>query len=101
MHRSVFCYHHARAQAPARPHEVRIAMPETLDSENIPAVLHQVMNAIGDGTISNRRAGLLLYSIQMSMGQTSPLPDPQFSTKESVLEEIREFTASLFQPASH
>lgn len=99
MRRSVFCYHHAHTQAPARPHEVRIAMPETLTSENVPAVIRQILNAICDGTISNRRAGVLLYSIQMSMGQTSQLPGPQLFTKESALEEIRKFTASLSLPA--
>jgi hypothetical protein len=101
MRGSAFCYHHARPKCSSRPHEVRIAMPETLDSENIPAVLHQIINAICDGTISNRRAGVLLYSIQMSMGQTPKLPGPQIFTKESALEEIRKFAASLSQPASN
>ena len=99
MRGRAYCYHHDRAKLPSRPHEVRIAMPEKLTSENIPAVLRQILNAICDGTISNRRAGVLLYSIQMSMGQTSQLPGPQLFTKESALEEIRKFTASLSLPA--
>jgi hypothetical protein len=101
MRGSAYCYHHARPKLPSRPHQVRIAMPETLDSENIPAVLRQIMNALADGTISNRRAGVLLYCIQMSMGQTPKLPGPQLFTKESALEEIMKFTASLSQPVSN
>jgi hypothetical protein len=44
-------------------------MPERLDSNGIPAIIHRTLQALGAGHISARRAAVLLYGIQMSSAQ--------------------------------
>ena len=65
-----FCYHHARRVAPQRkqsPAETRIEIPSRLDRNGIALTLHQVMNGLGNGSISPRRASILIYGLQMAM----------------------------------
>jgi hypothetical protein len=76
MRGSSFCYFHARPQRPARSHEVRIEMPDRLDSKATPATIHRTLQALAAGHISARRAAVLLYGIQMSSGQVPQDPDP-------------------------
>lgn len=75
MRGSAFCYFHARAQRPARPsREARIEIPPVLDPAGTMYVLNQIVQALGAGLISNRRAAVLLYGIQMASGDPSALP---------------------------
>lgn len=74
MRGSSFCYFHARPQRPARPREVRIAMPDRLDGKGTQAFIHQILRALAAGHISARRAAVLLYGIQMSSGQMPQIP---------------------------
>ncbi|MGA2169225.1 MAG: hypothetical protein ABSG62_13520 [Terracidiphilus sp.] len=74
MRGSSFCYFHARPQRPARPHEVRIAMPDQLDGKGTQAILHRTLQALAAGHITARRAAVLLYGIQMSLGQAPQIP---------------------------
>ena len=76
MRGSSFCYFHARPQRPARPREVRIAIPDRLDSKGTQAIIHRTLQALAAGHIGARRAAVLLYGIQISSGQVpqvSPL----------------------------
>jgi hypothetical protein len=69
MRGSVFCYFHARAQRPARPSrswEARIEIPLVLNQAGILYVLNQIMQALGSGLINSRRAGILLYALQLA-----------------------------------
>ena len=74
MRGSSFCYFHDRPQRPARPREVRIAMPDRLDSTGTQAIIHRTLQALAAGHISARRAAVLLYGIQMSSGQVPQTP---------------------------
>ena len=74
MRGSSFCYFHARPQRPARPREVRIAMPDRLDSKGVQAIIHRTVQALAAGHISARRAAVLLYGIQMSSGEAPQIP---------------------------
>jgi hypothetical protein len=76
MRGNCFCYFHARPLRPARTHEVRIEMPDRLDSKGTQAIVHRTLQALAAGQISARRAAVLLYGIQMSSGQTPQDPDP-------------------------
>ena len=78
MRGSSFCYFHARPQRPARPREVRIAIPDRLDSKGTQAIIHRTLQALAAGHISARRAAVLLYGIQMSSGQApqNPILEP-------------------------
>jgi len=73
--RLLFCYFHARLSARA-PMRSRIAMPTPLDRKGIQATLHQIIQALAAGHISARRAGVLLYGIQMSLSQAPQAPVP-------------------------
>jgi hypothetical protein len=42
--------------------------PPGLDSEGTTAFLHRILQALAEGRISARRAGVLLHGIQMSLG---------------------------------
>ncbi|HEY1160695.1 MAG TPA: hypothetical protein VGE83_08705 [Terracidiphilus sp.] len=74
MRGSAYCYFHARPQRPARPHEVRIAIPDQLDGKGTQAILHRTLQALASGHITARRAAVLLYGIQMSLGQVPQIP---------------------------
>jgi hypothetical protein len=62
--------------APRAPMRSRIAMPDPLDRKGIQATLHQIIQALAAGHISARRAGVLLYGIQMSLSQAPQAPVP-------------------------
>ena len=69
MRGSSLCFFHARPQRPVRlkqvpPQEVCIEVPDRLDSKGTCAAVHQVLNAMANGTLSPRRVGQLLNAIQ-------------------------------------
>lgn len=68
MRGSAFCYFHARPQRPARPREARIEMPARLNSEGTTTFIHRILQALAEGRITARRAGVLLHGIQISLG---------------------------------
>lgn len=77
MRGSVFCYFHSRAQRPAlpgRPRDARIEIPAVLDSEGMKTGISRILQALASGVISTRRAGALLYGIQMAAGAQFSLP---------------------------
>ncbi len=74
MRGNSFCYFHARPQRPARPREARIEIPDRLDSKGTQVAIHRIMQALANGHISARRAAVLLYGIQMSLGQEPQIP---------------------------
>jgi hypothetical protein len=49
-------------------------MPVRLDSEGALAMLNRTIQAFAQGHISARRAAVLLYGIQMSLGQVPQTP---------------------------
>ena len=71
---SAYCYFHARPQRPVRPREARIEMAARLDSKGSAEMIHQTIEALAAGHISARRAAVLLYGIQMSLGQVPQIP---------------------------
>jgi coenzyme F420-reducing hydrogenase alpha subunit len=76
MRGTVFCYHHARTQAPARAKEVCIEIPDRLDSKGALFVIQQIVTALGCGAISARRAGVLLHGVQMASGKATEALSP-------------------------
>jgi len=66
MRGNAFCYHHARSQAPARPMEACIEIPDQLDSKGTLLAIKQILQALGAGALSARRAAVLLQGLQMS-----------------------------------
>ncbi len=74
---SDFCYWHHKARARqrrlqrvclplAREAETAIELPLLEDGNAIQVAIQEIMQAILDGRIDSRRAGLLLYSIQLA-----------------------------------
>jgi hypothetical protein len=79
MRGSAFCYFHARAQRPARPGrapEARIEIPAVLDNAGILQAVHQILQALGSGNISSRRAGILLHGIRLAAALPPAGPQP-------------------------
>jgi hypothetical protein len=69
-----FCYWHHKARTNLRARttapdttSVGIVLPLLEDSNGIQMALQQITQAILDGRLDNRRAGLLLYSLQLAM----------------------------------
>jgi len=82
MRGSGFCYFHARPQRPAhpnegRPKEARLDLPALLDPKGTQTAISRIISALAAGQISTRRAGVLLYAIQMSSSHTAQVPIPQ------------------------
>jgi hypothetical protein len=75
MRGSAFCYFHGRRIPPARKKasssEARIDVPAVLDGKGINYALRQIMQSLGDGKISARRASILLYGLQMASANPS------------------------------
>lgn len=70
MRGSAFCYFHGRRIAPQRKQSTavtRIEIPSNLDRNGVAHTLHQVLNGLGNGSISPRRASILIYGLQMAM----------------------------------
>jgi hypothetical protein len=72
MRGSDFCYFHVRARQmvrPSRSREARIEFPAVLDSAGIRKTNAKILQALGAGLISPRRAAVILYGLQMATGQ--------------------------------
>lgn len=88
MRGQAFCYHHARREAAARKRtsiEARIEIPTVLDQKGINVVAGRILQSLGRGCISPRRAAVLLYGLQMVMGQDTQGCD---SSEHSVLDQL-------------
>ena len=67
-----YCYFHARlrerAARPANPY-LAIELPPTLeDRGSIQLAISEIVSAIADNRIDTRRAGMLLYALQIASG---------------------------------
>jgi hypothetical protein len=69
-----FCYWHHKARTNLRARtntadatSVGIVLPLLEDANGIQVALQQITQAVLDGRLDNRRAGLLLYSLQLAM----------------------------------
>jgi hypothetical protein len=75
MRGSAFCYFHGRRVPPARKaaasSEACIDVPAVLDNKGITYTLGQVLQGLGNGRISPRRASILLYALQMASAHPS------------------------------
>ena len=70
MRGSAFCYFHGRRIAPQRKQSTavtRVEIPSNLDRNGVAHIIHQVLNGLGDGSMSPRRASILIYGLQMAM----------------------------------
>src|SRR5580698_7068176 len=85
-----FCYYHHTTRKPApknrplAPFDLEIPLPE--DRAAIQQALGQILQRIASNQIDPRRAGLLLYGLQIA---ASILPKPQKQTKSGRNEEDR------------
>ena len=83
-----FCYYHHTTRKPAprdrplAPFDLEIPLPE--DRAAIQSAIGQVLQRIASNQIDPRRAGLLLYGLQIA---ASILPKPQKQTKSSRTQE--------------
>jgi hypothetical protein len=78
MRGSSFCYYHSRPVRPVRPRrpsEEPIGLPFVLEASSCLEAINEVIQALAGNRISNRRAAILLHSIQMVK---SPSPDGPF-----------------------
>jgi len=81
MRGSVFCYFHGRRISPVPKHaspvpkqaaaEASIAVPPVLDVRGINNTVNQILQGLGNGSISPRRASVLLYGLQIASGNPS------------------------------
>ena len=78
MRKSAYCYYHARLHQPQnrrRPPNFPVKLP-VLDSQNAVQIgLTDVMNAIASGQLEPRRAGQILYGMQMASTALKRLSD--------------------------
>ena len=114
MRGSDFCYFHGRTQRPAKParREARIEFPAALDSNGILKVIGSILNALGSGLISSRRASVLLFGLQLastrqSSGLAGLAPDNPLSTPidatgipDHLLDELNTVLDKMATPGS-
>jgi hypothetical protein len=69
MRGTCFCYFHGRPQRPARasrPAETPIDVALVFEEETALQAMNEIVQALAANRISNRRAALLLYGVQMA-----------------------------------
>jgi hypothetical protein len=79
MRGSAFCYFHGRRIAPQRKQSTavtRIEIPSNLDRNGVAHIIHQILNGLGNGSMSPRRASILIHGLQMAM-ENPPESDPE------------------------
>ncbi len=74
MRGSPFCYHHARVRvSPRRPRrnkEAVLNLPSLNGDAAVFPFLDEVLNALASNSISSKRAGSLLYALQIASTYT-------------------------------
>ena len=97
------CYFHHRSRVahvqPAPPHPESFQLPPIEDRASIQLALNQVIARIADMTLNNRRAGLLLYALQIA-AQTLPKPKKEEPEPEPVEETTRDADHGLLAPVT-
>ena len=75
-----FCYFHSRTRVlvprrPRRPREEPVNLPVVRDSSGVLAAINEILQALASNSISPKRAGSLLYALQMASPnlETTPL----------------------------
>jgi hypothetical protein len=75
MRHNRFCYHHKRwheqrvtlsAERARDSHELPFTLPVLEDSDSIQLSLTEIMRLLAAGQIDRRRAGLMLYALQIA-----------------------------------
>lgn len=101
MRGSAFCYFHGRrtSSAPKQASsEARIDVSPVLDVRGINNTVNQILQGLGNGSISPRRASVLLYGLQIASG------NPSISSSEPAArgssQHLRPSTVSLDDVAS-
>lgn len=103
-----FCYWHHKARVRLRKHPGRpsqeatgIVLPLLEDANSIQIALQQITQAVLDGRLDNKRAGLILYSLQLALTNVHRLePDPSESIdNDTVLVELDSEELSGFNDA--
>ena len=77
MRGSQFCYFHGRTRicaARPRSNEKALKLPPLVDSASISVALNEIMQALASGTIDTKRAGNLLYALQMAQQNLPSIP---------------------------
>jgi hypothetical protein len=75
MRGSQFCYFHGRTRiCVARPRKKPLQLPPLQDQESIHAALSQVIHALASGDLDGKRAGSLLYALQMAQQTVCDAP---------------------------
>ena len=76
---SPFCYFHARTRVVVprrrrRPNEEPVNLPALSDPSGVLAVLNQVLQQVASNNMSPRRAGSLLYALQLAQKNFETVP---------------------------
>jgi hypothetical protein len=93
---SVFCYWHHKARARQRRRDriagplsasvnTGIELPLLEDANAIQIAVQEIMHAILDSRIDSKRAGLLLYSLQLASGNLGRLHTEPFGDGEQIV----------------
>ena len=93
MRGASFCYFHGRSQRPARarrPAENPIDVALVFEDETAQQAFNEIVQALAANRISNRRAALLLYGVQLAATRSVNLSAPF---------EIGDFPEDLLEPA--
>jgi hypothetical protein len=78
MRGSPFCYFHARTRVVPRrrlrPKDEPVDLPVLTDPSGILAMINQILQGVASNTMSPRRAGSLLYALQMARQNFGEIP---------------------------
>jgi hypothetical protein len=75
-----YCYYHGnlhRLGDPSRSHAQQLPVPDIEDVNGIQIALTQVLGALNSPYMDTRRAGLLLYGLQLAARLTSRIAAPE------------------------
>ena len=76
---SPFCYFHVRTRVvvprrPRRPKDEPVNLPVLSDRSGVLTIINEVLQGVASNTMSPRRAGSLLYALQMASQNLGGIP---------------------------
>lgn len=81
-----FCRHHFKRGSVIAPPNTRYELPEITGRESLRTAVLEIAGRVGANSLDIRRAGIMLYSLQIALSTFPPLPRPRAGQKEEQID---------------
>jgi hypothetical protein len=81
-----FCRHHFKRGSVIAPPNTRYELPAITGRESLRTAVLEIAGRVGANSLDIRRAGIMLYSLQIALSTFPPLPRPRAGQKEEQID---------------